>query len=355
MVKKINDLPYRQVKSMATMKDVAEIAGVSTATVSHVINGSKKLSPQTTERVLMAIQSANYTPNTLAKSLRSGQTRTVGVLVEDIRGLPVPEIVGGIGETIAKSGYRMLLFDLHLLEKLYNQYEQISAYRTRINNGVSLLLQAHVDGIIYVGMHDRHLDYLFDPLDRPLVFAYSHGTSQDTYVTYSNQDSAAALTRHLIGRGHQKIAVIAGHPHSYPTMRRLTGYQLALQEAGLSIHKDYICYGDWEYESGYRLTQELLSLQDRPTAIFAMNDLMAAGCIHALSEAKVRIPQDMAVAGFDNREIARYLQPPLTTIALPTTEIGVKAALHIMELITNPNTPPQKEIIHCSIVERESV
>ncbi len=340
---------------MATMKDIAEIAGVSTATVSHVINGSKKLSPQTTERVLMAIQTANYTPNTLAKSLRSGQTKSIGVLVEDIRGLPVAEIVGGIGETIGKSGYRMLLFDLHLLEKLYNQYEQISAYRTRINNGVSLLMQAHVDGIIYVGMHDRHLDFLFDPLERPLVFAYSHGTNQDTYVTYSNQDSAIELTRYLISNGHERIAVIAGHPHSYPTMRRLSGFQLALQEAGLSVQMELIRYGDWEYGSGFALTKELIQMPVPPTAIFAMNDLMAAGCIHALNEAGLSVPQDMSVVGFDNREIAQYLQPPLTTVALPTKEIGVRAALHIMELIANPDTPPQREIIHCSIVERKSV
>ena len=340
---------------MATMKDVATLAGVSTATVSHVVNGTKKLSPETTERVLMAIAEVNYTPNTLAKSLRSGQTHTIGVLVEDIRGLPVPDIVSGISETLAKSGYRTILFDLHLLEKLYNQYEQIGAYRTRINNGLSLLKSSNVDGIIYVGMHDRHLDYLFDPMDCPLVFAYSHGTKQDTYVTYSNQDSAADMTRYLIGKGHTRIAIIAGHPHSYPTQRRMHGFQMAMQQAGLVIPEGYIRYGDWEYESGLAQTRVLLTLDERPTAIFAMNDLMAAGCLHALTDAGLRVPKDVAVVGFDNREVARYLQPPLTTIALPTTEIGERAALHIMDLINNPAAQPVRDIIHCSIVERKSV
>lgn len=340
---------------MATMRDVALLAGVSTATVSHVVNGTKKLSPETTERVLMAIAQANYTPNTLAKSLRSGQTHTIGVLVEDIRGLPVADIVSGINETLAKSGYRMILHDLHLLEKLYNQYEQIGAYRQRINNGVSLLKSSNVDGIIYVGMHDRHLDYLFDPMDTPLVFAYSHGTSEDTYVTYSNQDSAADMTRYLLAKGHTRLAVIAGHPHSYPTARRLHGILMAMQQAGLTIPEGYIRYGDWEYASGVEQTHALLTLAERPTAIFAMNDLMAAGCMHALKEAGLRIPQDVAVAGFDNREIARYLQPPLTTVSLPTTEIGVQVALHMMEKINNPSAPPVRDIIHCSIVERQSV
>ena len=340
---------------MATMKDVAELAGVSTATVSHVVNGTKKISPETTERVLMAIAQVKYTPNTVAKSLRSGQTNTIGVLVEDIRGMPVPEIVGGIEETLSRSGYRMILYDLHLLEKLYNQYEQIGAYRTRINNGVSLLQSSNVDGIVYVGMHDRHLDYLFDPMECPLVFAYSHGTSQDTYVTYSNLDSAAHLTRYLIGKGHERIAVIAGHPHSYPTTKRMNGYQMAMREAGLPILDGYIRYGNWEYESGLEKTRELLALENRPTAIFAMNDLMAAGCYHALGEAGLSVPGDMAVVGFDNREIARYLQPPLTTVALPTKEIGVRAAIHIMEIIGNPALPPKREIIPCSIIERHSV
>jgi len=342
-------------KTMATMRDVAILAGVSTATVSHVVNGTKKLSPETTERVLMAIAEVNYTPNTLAKSLRSGQTHTIGVLVEDIRGLPVASIVSGINETLSKSGYRMILHDLHLLEKLYNQYEQIVSYRHRINNGVSLLKSSNVDGIIYVGMHDRHLDYLFDPMDTPLAFAYSHGTKLDTYVTYSNQDSAADMTRYLLNKGHRRIAVIAGHPHSYPTTRRMHGIQMAMQQAGLAIPEEYIRYGNWEYESGIEQTRALLELPDRPTAIFAMNDLMAAGCMHVLSEAGLRIPEDVAVAGFDNREIASYLQPPLTTIALPTAEIGERAALHTMDLINNPSAQPVRDIIHCSIVERQSV
>ena len=235
---------------MATMRDVAILAGVSTATVSHVVNGSKKISPETTERVLRAISQVNYKPNTLAKSLRMGQTHTIGILVEDIRGLPVSGIVSGISETLAKGGYKTILYDLHLLEKLYNQYEQIGTYRQRINEGLNFLQSSDVDGIIYVAMHDRHLDYLFDPMDTPLVFAYSHGTETDTYVTYSNRDSAADMIRYLLNKGHERIAVIAGHPHSYPTAQRLLGVQMALQQAGLALPQEYIQYGNWEYESG---------------------------------------------------------------------------------------------------------
>ena len=340
---------------MATMRDVAELAGVSTATVSHVINGSKKLSPETTERVLHAISQVNYTPNTVAKSLRMGQTHTIGVLVEDIRGLPVAGIVSGISETLSKAGYKTIFHDLHLLEKLYNQYEQIGTYRQRINEGVTLLKSSNVDGIIYVAMHDRHLDYLLDPTDTPLVYAYSHGTENDTFVTYSNRDSAAEMIRYLLRKGHERIAVIAGHPHSYPTAQRLLGIQMAMQQAQLALPAEYIRYGDWEYESGRKETLKILQLNPQPTAIFAMNDLMAAGCMDALHKEGLHIPQDIAVSGFDNREIASYLQPPLTTIALPTPEIGTKAALLIMDLINNPKPHPRREIIPCSIIERASI
>ena len=340
---------------MATMRDVAILAGVSTATVSHVVNGSKKISPETTERVLRAISQVNYKPNTLAKSLRMGQTHTIGILVEDIRGLPVSGIVSGISETLAKGGYKTILYDLHLLEKLYNQYEQIGTYRQRINEGLNFLQSSDVDGIIYVAMHDRHLDYLFDPMDTPLVFAYSHGTETDTYVTYSNRDSAADMIRYLLNKGHERIAVIAGHPHSYPTAQRLLGVQMALQQAGLALPQEYIQYGNWEYESGKEQTRKLLKLDPLPTAIFAMNDLMAAGCMAELMSAGLRIPDDMAVAGFDNREIAAYLQPSLTTVALPTTDIGTEAALRIIDMISNPSPHPVRKIIRCSIIERNSV
>ena len=334
---------------------MAILAGVSTATVSHVVNGSKKISPETTERVLRAISQVNYKPNTLAKSLRMGQTHTIGILVEDIRGLPVSGIVSGISETLAKGGYKTILYDLHLLEKLYNQYEQIGTYRQRINEGLNFLQSSDVDGIIYVAMHDRHLDYLFDPMDTPLVFAYSHGTETDTYVTYSNRDSAADMIRYLLNKGHERIAVIAGHPHSYPTAQRLLGVQMALQQAGLALPQEYIQYGNWEYESGKEQTRKRLKLDPLPTAIFAMNDLMAAGCMAELMSAGLRIPDDMAVAGFDNREIAAYLQPSLTTVALPTTEIGTEAALRIIDMISNPSPHPVRKIIRCSIIERNSV
>lgn len=340
---------------MATMKEIAQLAKVSTATVSHVINGTKNISPETKKRVYSAIRQSNYVPNALAKSLRRGSSQTIGVLVEDIRGLPVPDIVNGISEALESSGYSMILYDLHLLEKLYNQYEQIGSYREKINRGIAVLVQSHVDGVIYVGMHDRHLDGLIDPIDHPLVFAYSHGSAQETYVTYANRETACELMELLIGRGHRRIAVIAGHPHSYPTMMRLNGCQLALQKHGLSVPPAYLRYGDWEYESGEREANALLSLPERPTAVFAMNDLMGIGCVHALLKAGLRVPEDVSVVGFDNREASRYVQPPLTTVMIPTKEIGMRSAEMLCGMIADGTAAAGGVVLPCRVIERESV
>ena len=192
-------------------------------------------------------------------------------------------------------------------------------------------------------------------MEQPLVIAYSHGTAQDTSITYSNFDSAARLTRHLISKGHQRIAVIAGHPDSYPTQRRMQGFMSAMAAAKLAVPQEYIHEGDWEAGSGAAAMRALLALPHPPTAVFAMNDLMAAGCYQALRDAGLSVPGDMAVVGFDNREVSSFLQPPLTTVALPSKEIGVRAAIRLLERIRNPALPPVKDILPCSIIERSSV
>ena len=340
---------------MATIKEVAQIARVSTATVSHVMNGTKNISDETKRRVFEAIREANYIPNAVAKSLRSGLSQTIGVLVEDIRGLPVPDIVNGISEALEPTGYSMLLYDLHLLERLYNQYEQIGDYRDNINRGISVLLQSHVNGVIYVGMHDRHLDGLIDPIQRPLVFAYSHGSAQEAFVTYSNRESAYQLVEHLIQKGHRRIGLLAGHPHSYPTMMRLNGYQMALQKYGLAFDADLLRYGDWSYESGEKEAAAFLERAQRPTAVFVMNDLMAVGFIHAVQDAGLRVPEDISVAGFDNRECSRYVRPSLTTVDLPTKEIGMKAAGVLCKMIQNQEGEGKELLLPCRLIERSSV
>lgn len=339
---------------MPTMKQVAARAGVSTATVSHVVNGTKRLSAATTKKVRQAMSELGYRP-------RKGQggafarIKSIGVLVEDLRCFPVPDVLCGIAETLEPAGYQIVLRDLHLYEKLYNQYELIGAYQEEVNQGVDALVGDGVSGVIYVAMHDRHLDGLLDSRPCPLVYAYSLGSADDFFVTYGNKEAAAQVARHFIQAGHRRIAVIAGHPHSFPTMKRLGGFQIALQEAGLAIPEGFLAYGNWEYQSGYDQMRRMLDLSRRPTAVFAMNDFMAAGALHALQDAGLGVPRDVSLVGFDHREASDYLRPRLSTVALPVREIGRQAAGLVKKLVAAPTARPQALILPCQLMERDTV
>jgi Transcriptional regulators len=340
---------------MSTIKEIAKFAGVSTATVSYVLNGTKKISSVTTNRVNDAIKQLNYSPNTVAKNLRKGKTCTIGVIVEDIRCFPTPEILTGIGECLEEINYQMVVHDLHLYDKIWPNYTKITKYKDRIKRGIQLLKQSMVSGIIYVCMHDREVHDLVEAPDIPLVYAYSHTANGESYITYDDFNSARAMVQHLISMGHKKISVIGGYPHTYPTQTRLKGIQFAMEENNLSLPTEYICYGDWEYQSGYEEALKLMKLKDRPTAIFALNDIMAAGCYGAASELGIKIPKDISIAGFDNREISRYLYPSLTTMALPLHEIGKQSINILLEIIQGEKNTAPHIILPCQVISRDSI
>ena len=340
---------------MATMKEIAELAGVSIATVSYVLSGKKQVSAAKRDRVLKAVALTNYKLNTIAKSLRTNKTGIIGVLVEDIRGLPVPEIVDGINQMLGARGYQVLLNNLQLLGYLYNQYDQLSQHIDVVNRGIQLLENARVEGIIYIAMHDRRIDDIRQPAGIPLVFAYANSDDPASpSVTYDNTASAQEITRHLIRQNHKRIALIAGHTNSPATRARLMGFRAAMDEAGLAVPTEYIRWGDWEYHSGVEQTEALLTLNIRPTAIVAMNDVMAAGCYAVACQRSLQIPKDLSVVGFDNQLFASYLYPSLTTVALPNQEIGLTAARHLLWKIEGRTDVPVNVALPCQTIIRES-
>lgn len=340
---------------MATMKEIAELADVSVATVSYVLSGKKNVSPVKRDRVLNAVTLTNYKLNTIAKSLRTSKTEIIGVLVEDICGLPVPEIVDGLSQRLYGSGYQVLLSNLQLLGKLYNQYEQLSHYIGAVNRGIQLLEDARVDGIIYIAMHDRRIDDIRQPAGIPLVFAYANSDDPSSIsVTYDNQHSVQAITRHLVEQGHRRIALIAGHTASTVTKARLAGFRAAMDEAGLHVPPEYIRWGDWEHHSGVEQAEALLALAKPPTAIVAMNDVMAAGCYATASRMGLRIPDDLSVVGFDNQLFASYLYPSLTTVALPNKQIGLTAAQHLLWKLEGRQDVPATTTLPCQVILRGS-
>ncbi len=341
---------------MATMKEIAALSGVSVATVSHVLSGKKNVSEETRARVLRAVELTNYKLNTIAKSLRMNKTHIIGVLVEDICGLPVPEIVDGINEFLETSGYQVLLNNLRLLQKLYNQYEQLSQHIGVVNQGIQLLEDARVDGIIYVAMHDRRIEGVHQPAGIPMVYAFADSDSPgSTSVTYDNVSSAREVTRLLIRQGHRRIALIAGHANSQASKQRLSGFRAAMDEAGLGVPREYIRWGNWECPSGVEETGALLSLAIPPTAIFAMNDPMAAGCYAAAEARGLKIPAQLSVVGFDNREVSSCLYPGLTTVALPNKQIGFTAAERLLKRLEGRAETPANIMLPCGLIQRDSV
>lgn len=337
--------------SMVTLKDVAREAGVSIATVSYALNQTKPISEETRARVFEAVKKTNYKR---IRTTYSRHTLTIGVLSEDVHGFPTPYILDGISETLEASGFHMLLEDLHLGNQLDNNFDHIGLYREKINTKLKVLANCGLDGIIYIGMQDRNLDYMLDPVQLPMVYAYL-SMSDSPFITYDNVQAAVEATRALIQQGHRRIGVFSGPPNAYPSMQRMIGYQLAMQQAGLPIRQEWICYGDWSWESGRVCAEQLLSLEERPTAVFAMNDVMASACVRSAGERGLNVPRDLSVIGFNNQELSSYLIPQLSSVQIPMREIGVRCGQQLVRHIKNPREPIGQYTLPCRLVMRESV
>jgi len=321
-----------------TIKDIARESGVSTATVSYVINGTRPVTPEKRQRVLDVITRTNYQPNRVAKSLRTKKTHTIGVLAEDIIDFPTVGIINGISEYVEQTDYNILLNDLRMLDSLFNKYDQVVHQKDKINKALSFLIfGAKVDAVIYVGMFNRDISGIITNMNKPIVIAYSTSSDEHIYsVTYENEDVAAELTRHLIDKGHKRIAVITGLAHTTPAQVRLKGINRAFKEAGLILDSALVRNGDWERNSGYTCMKDLLEHESDalPTAVLAMNDLMAVGAMDAIREKKLRVPKDISVVGFDNRKVSEFVFPKLTTVEIDLKAIGYTAAQMVTQKLS---------------------
>ena len=343
-----------------TIKDIASKAGVSTATVSYVINNTRPVAPIKRQRVLDVIAETGYYPNRVAKSLRTQKTGVIGVLAEDILGFPTAGIINGISEYVEQTDYHILLNDLRMMDSLFNRYDQIIHQKDKINKALELLVVgARVDAVIYIGMFDRNISGVVGDIKKPVVIAYSTSTDENTCsVTYENQNASAKLARHLFELGHRRIAVITGLAHTAPAQSRLAGIHKVYQEAGLILDSTLVKNGDWGRSSGHACMAELLKLEGglRPTAVMAMNDYMAIGAIDAIREAGLRVPDDISVVGFDNRDVADYVFPRLTTAEIDLKAIGYTAAQVADQKLTKsgPYAGESSIVIPCRLVLRDT-
>lgn len=299
--------------NVATIKDVAREAGVSTATVSRVFNDSDIVSAGTQRQVREVATRLKYWPNAVARSLITHRTHTIGVLLPELHGEFFSSVIRGIDLASRREGLHLLVSSSHA-----DTRELIMALRS---------MRGRIDGLIVMAPDvDAPAAILESAGDIPIVLLDPRAdvNGYDT-IAIANFEGARAVVGHLIGLGHRRIATISGPQRNVDARERLGGYRAALREGGLELLPALEIAGDFRERSGYRAIAELLRLEPRPTAVFVGNDYMAVGVLRALNEAGVRVPQDLAVVGFDDIEIARYLHPPLTTVRVKTFHLGERA------------------------------
>ncbi len=295
------------------MKDVARLAGVSTSTVSAVVNENVPVSEDRKQRVLRAMSALHYQPDEIARSLKKGRTKAIGIVVPDITNAFYPEVVRGVEEAAQAEGYAVFLCDSQ--EDAARENDHLLALFSRRVDGV--LLACCRDSISYETTLRLHVPCVF--VDR-LPTSKSEGT-----VSTDNVQAGYLAARHLLDLGHRKIAMIVGTLALSPHRDRLEGFRKAMQEANLPIRDEYLVQGDVQIQSGFDATQKLLGLEPRPSAIMASNNKLLMGLLQALEENKTKVPQDMSVVGFDDYAWNKYLSPSVTAIAQPTFEMGRRA------------------------------
>jgi len=325
------------------MRDVAERAGVSVTTVSHVINETRPVSDELRQRVLAAIDELGYQPNVLARSLRRGETHTIGMIVPDSANPFFAELARGIEDTSFAHGYNLILCNSDGdLDK-----ELIYA---------DVLTEKQVDGILFVaaGVSTDHIRALQERrIPVVIVDREIPDVSVDQVLT-DNARGGWLATRHLLELGHRCIGCITGPSDVTPSAERVTGYRQALSEGGIPVDEVLIVKGDFQYGSGYRAARQILARDDPPTAIFTCNDLMAVGAISAAVEMGRQVPVNLSVVGFDDVRLASFANPPLTTIVQPKYEMGVLATTMLLERMRNHDIPPRRRLLDTSLLIRQS-
>lgn len=330
---------------MATMKDIARLAGVSTSTVSHVINKSRFVSDEIAERVNNAAQQLNYAPSALARSLKMNRTKTIGMLVTTSTNPFFGEVVKGVERSCYHKGYNLILCNTE-------------GDNQRMKASINTLLQKRVDGLLLMcstlegerlDVFDRYPDIPVVVMDwGPILFA------SDKIQDNSLQGGYMAA-KHLIECGHKEIGCITGPLIRHQAQMRYEGYKRALAEAGLGIHPDWIIESDFECEGGYQAFEKLYERGKLPSALFVCNDMMAMGVIQAANLRGLRVPDDLSLIGYDDVHIAKFMTPALTTIHQPKYRLGKAAVDTLLYRLENPDTTAQVVQLEPTLVVRSSV
>ncbi|MGW3565639.1 LacI family DNA-binding transcriptional regulator [Streptomyces sp. NPDC000941] len=327
---------------MATMADVARRAGVSVATVSHVLNETRPVLPATRQAVLDAIDTLGYTHNTLARSLVTARTRSIGLAVSAISNPYFTEILQGVEAGALEHGYGLLIADPH------DDPEQE-------RKAVQLLHERRVDGVIVAASAEPRamLDYLTRH-QVPAVFLDRLVTDAHDQVSAENAQHVEELVRHLADLGHTRIGLVAGAPGLSTTAERTAGYRAGLRLRGLPFDPELLADGDSEADGARDATHRLLSAARPPTAMVTANNAMTIGALRALREAGLGVPDDIALVCFDDFSWADVFSPRLTAISQPSRQIGATAVRLLLDRLADPSRPPRTVRLPCAFVHRTS-
>ncbi|MEP7029254.1 MAG: LacI family DNA-binding transcriptional regulator [Candidatus Eisenbacteria bacterium] len=328
---------------MANIKDVAREAGVSVATVSRVFNDSEQVSDETRQLVRDVAGRLRYWPNGVARSLITNRTQALGVLLPDLYGEFFSELIRGIDLAARSEGFHLLVSSSHS-----DTHGLVAAMRS---------MRGRVDGLVIMAPDFDSAAAMHDAAGEFPVVILDPGVGMATWDTISiaNQDGASQVVRHLVSLGHRRIATVTGPRHNIDAQQRIVGYRAALAEAGIAHDPQLELEGDFTEPSGYRAVAQLLAIEPRPTAALFGNDYMAIGAMSALSEAGLRVPEDFAVAGFDDIAMARYLTPALTTVHVDLIEFGARAVRRLLEVKDGaPGDVPRHEVVGAQLVIRRS-
>jgi LacI family transcriptional regulator len=334
---------------MPTMADVARSAGVSVATVSHVLNGTRPVLPHTRQAVLDAVDALGYTPNTLARSLVTARTRSIGLAVSAISNPYFTEILQGVEAAALDAGYSLLIADPH--DDPEHELKAVQLLHERRVDGVIVAPSAQPhDLVAYLGRHALPTVLL----DRVITTGGDTAQGRFDQVCAENADPVARLVTHLAGLGHRRIGLVAGLPGLSTTSERISGYHQGLIAAGLGHTHDLVVSGSSESAGAERATADLLSRADPPTALVTANNAMTIGALQALRRLGLTVPDDIALCCFDDFAWADLFSPRLTAIAQPSREIGAEAVRVLLDRLAAPDRPARTLRLPCAFVHRSS-
>ncbi|MCF8000619.1 MAG: LacI family transcriptional regulator [Halanaerobiales bacterium] len=327
-----------------TMKDIAERAGVSVATVSRVLNNTKPVSSELKKKVLDIVKETGYKPNALARSLIKQRTGTIGVIIPDMDNETFADLIKGI-ELITDRNDHVILVT-NTMGEVKKELEMFNLFEEK-----------RLDGIIFSGVSltEKHIDF-FEKYKIPTVLVGQTFNKLDfPSVTIDNFQASFDITEYLIELGHQNIGMIRGPLYDIQAGKeRLLGYKTALRENDYPVNNDFIIEGDFTITSGYKAMEEIWSNELKPTAIFSASDKMAIGALNYCLDHGLKVPEDVSIAGFDDMELATAVRPALTTIHQDQVEKGIKTADILLDLIEKEEKESYNIQLPYSLIERDS-